>query len=411
MYNKENNKIEIFFDKAKIAEADNKNQIEEEKCDNDRGEEKVNLNVPKLDISKLNINTDTHNITDPSLNLENSILYLKTDNTYNYDASSPVKPSHNKSKSRRFNYNTYFEEESAETKTESIHPSISLNKLFSNKSKSSKKSYHDNANKENNPDYACLNSNPSHKKILISNLSSAKKPIRNEFSKLDRGFNTATHVNTIQVINPFNFNGSVSKIDNCIKKTHLMNDNIRFVLSSNTNRHKKVISLDEAMGESMSMAMAMDMGETDCEATTIVRDERRGDESQRSQVDDSFFKMAKKLNFLSVSQSCFEINSIERVFEVKQEKEMKEQKKEKELIKKCEFNIQRNSLSYSPKIIPIKEEINECDKEVEENNFIIEKENEKEKDIAREDVYSFKESATHILDTNHYESLVLSSKM
>jgi hypothetical protein len=295
-YNKESNKIEIFFDKAKICEADNK--LCDEMFTNSSTNNEKNLISP---CNKLNSEK------------ENSIFYINTETTNldDINISSPLKSNRNiKSfnKSRKISNNTNNNEESLRDKEQEIkNTAVSLHKLFGNNNNSKSSRKHHIENKENipffNTDYS--NNNPMSskspsptKKIQILNLSSNRKNLRNrnEFSKLDIDqinlHHTAKHINTVQFINPFTFNTNTS-IDNCIRKTQVEKEkeSFRYVLSSTTNRHKKIISLDEALGED-----------------DLLEQDYKNNERENFRFEqESLFKMAKRLSFLSVEHSELEI--------------------------------------------------------------------------------------------------------
>lgn len=315
-FNKESNKIEIFFDKAKICEADNKQDNQIFTNENSMN----NSNIKISNTNNINSSFKEKNLMSPTSvkkltsEKENSILYLNTETTNldDINISSPLKSNRNTkslNKSRKISNNTTNKEESSSllsSKQEITNTAVSLNKLFGNttcnNSKSSKKLIIE--NKENIPFF---NPSPSPtKKIHISNLnnlSSNKKSLRpkKEFSKLDIDqinlHHTAKHINSVQFINPFSFNTNTnSSIDNCIRKTQVQKEkeSFRYVLSSTTNRHKKIISLDEALGENDNF---------------LEQDFKFKEKENFRFEQENLFKMAKRLSFLSVEHTEFEIYS------------------------------------------------------------------------------------------------------
>lgn len=248
-YEKEGNKIQLFFEGEKIGEAENYGNVpEQEQCQSYRNRK----SQPNPYDSVLNFKGD---FVSPSKKVEQK--------TY------PLPP----------------------------NPGFSLKQLFS-KSRS-EKSYENKENINNNTNHFKSKSK-SNSKLLISNLSStANKKQRTEakLPKIKEEDNISsfdmpnelpnkqfTSINNNPFIFNFNINNAssykIEKIDSCIKKTNL-NDSIRYVISSsNNNRHKKVVSLEEAIG------------------TEII-----GDLYNANNIN-------KRLNFLSIgSASDFEISA------------------------------------------------------------------------------------------------------
>jgi len=203
-YNNLSNKIEVIYENTKILEVENMH------LEREREREKT--------LSKNNYNTYMND-------KELSILHLNTEED---QTNSPLK--------KNKNFSIYNTEKGSLLGGSGYLKSkkgshMALHKLFS-KSRSSKRSYNctDSENKENISMFGNFNGN---KIVSLSNLESSKqKQYVTEYSKLD--------CNTFNTINNFH------TIDNCIRKTNL--NNVRYFLSSN-NRHKKGLSLDEAMGQ------------------------------------------------------------------------------------------------------------------------------------------------------------------
>jgi hypothetical protein len=239
VYNQENNKIQILFDKNIVAEVETG--------------EKYN---------KFENNNNNDYIENDGIE---KTMYIQTDMTN--ENLSPLK-------TQTVRVNDPY------TSNKSTH--FSLNKLFS-KSKSSKKSYF-HENKENMQ----IKVNASNqKRNIVPHLSGSKSKLNLDFSKLEFNPGTFNAYNSqIHPFDPFNQN-----IDHCIKKTNL--SGLRYVLSSNNNlnKHKKVLSLDEAMGGD-------------------VFEEKEDNLSLTPNANADSYPIGKKLQFLSVAkQNNFNLTS------------------------------------------------------------------------------------------------------
>lgn len=320
-YNINKDLIEIYFEKSKIIEVENK-------------------------VSNVS------NPSDVKLNTENSILYLKTNNTETL-LTSPSKPQNKFSKDYIFTDN--------DPETCKSASGVSLQKLFSNKSRSSQKiKKNDSSNKENVNLFGNLlenNNQNKNRKILLGNLSSSKRNKKTFYSKLaademenlnnKKNFfiNNNHYYNVNMNVNPF------ESIDSCIRKTNL-NNNLRYILSSN-NRHKKVISLGEMMG--------VDEDDNKDEGNSIVNNHSYGNKTHNNK---SPLDLMKKLDFhdlfsISKNTSLEIIQSSKReASEVVKDKgpeviinSSKTTIKKDKVISKC-----KNSEEEDPTILPYKYE-------------------------------------------------------
>ena len=251
LYNKENKKIEIYFEKEKIAEVENSEELQN--CETE--------------------NTQANPVES---------AYMKTENTVR-KILSPLR-------SKKNNMSIYQNEDSKEI------DQLALKKLFSQHTVSSAKSLIDTTNKENIFNNANINLMSSNVKKNNSNAKSfkAKRIMRKETMSSNKNMNyninnnlnlniTSNNFNTyapseykkVDGPNPFDF----KNIENCIQRTNL-NNSLRYVFSSSNHmRTRPMVSLNIALGEDKVNEC------DDLDVTCYI----------------------KKLNFYSTSYHCFEI--------------------------------------------------------------------------------------------------------
>lgn len=274
IYNKKNNKIEIYFDKEKIAEVNNSDELH-------------------------------HYETDYSNAIQaDSVVYLKTDQTVK-KILSPLK-------SKKKICSVYQNEDSKDI------DQVAMKKLFSQHTYSSARSIIDNSNKEN-IDSNTVNLNLMSSQIKLNsngNSFRAKRLVRkdtfssNKMKNMNANMNKngnylPTEIKKNDGPNPFDFNFG-RNLDNCIQRTNL-NNSLRYVLSSSNHiRHRKMISLNIALGDDDRVNECDDILE---DVTTSIR----------------------KLNFFSTTKESFEIRGLVKIEEnnlnvINNEDEEKEEK-------------------------------------------------------------------------------------